>query len=161
MSIRITVPWPSTDVSTLRTMWADGKSAQIISDIIGCTRSAVIGKAHRLRLAPRQTTVRSPARPRRERLVLRRPRTPPVIPPTPRADAKVLRSLKLTIVEITDSQCKFPSGEHHLPYTFCGHPTFNGLPYCEGHCRAAYQSGSSQNARQRQAAADAKWAARQ
>jgi len=181
MSIGHWTPWPSTDVATLRTMWADGTSAEIIAATLHVSRNAVIGKVHRLNLPGRQTVTRTPRRPPRERTVTLRPRTPERIHPgnlrgkregrkhdpglpirtPPRADAKVKRSLKLTILEITETTCKWPSAEDHPPYTYCGHETFEGLPYCAAHCRVAYQSGSSQDARRRQAAKEATWAARQ
>jgi GcrA cell cycle regulator len=46
--------WTDERVETLKTMWADGKSAsQIAKELGGITRNAVIGKVHRLGLSNR------------------------------------------------------------------------------------------------------------
>ncbi len=46
--------WTDERVETLRTMWAEGKSAsQIAKELGGITRNAVIGKVHRLGLSNR------------------------------------------------------------------------------------------------------------
>jgi GcrA cell cycle regulator len=46
--------WTDERVETLKTMWADGKSAsQIAKELGGVTRNAVIGKVHRLGLSNR------------------------------------------------------------------------------------------------------------
>lgn len=49
--------WPADDIEILRGMWAAGKSASQIARALGrYTRSAVIGKVHRLDLPKRKTT---------------------------------------------------------------------------------------------------------
>jgi GcrA cell cycle regulator len=46
--------WTDERVETLKTMWAEGKSAsQIAKELGGITRNAVIGKVHRLGLSNR------------------------------------------------------------------------------------------------------------
>jgi len=40
-------------------------------------------------------------------------------------------SLKLSITEISDRTCKWPSDDY--PYTYCGHKPKLGSPYCEYH----------------------------
>ncbi len=45
--------WSPQDTGTLRERWAQGRSAAEIAREIGISRNAVIGKAHRLRLAGR------------------------------------------------------------------------------------------------------------
>ena len=54
--------WTDERVETLKTMWADGKSAsQIAKELGGVTRNAVIGKVHRLGLSNRNGGGGSPA----------------------------------------------------------------------------------------------------
>jgi GcrA cell cycle regulator len=49
-------PWTEERIDYLKKRWAEGASASVIADEIGyCTRSAVIGKVHRLQLAERKT----------------------------------------------------------------------------------------------------------
>ncbi len=64
--------WTDTRTERLKALWADGRSASEIADLLGeVTRNAVIGKVHRLGLAGRKTTSRKPGprrtSPRRDR----------------------------------------------------------------------------------------------
>lgn len=43
--------WTETDDETLKRRWAAGDSTRDIAEELGCTRSAVIGRAYRLGLA--------------------------------------------------------------------------------------------------------------
>jgi hypothetical protein len=47
--------WTEARVKRLRHMWSAGRSAAVISDVLGITRNAVIGKVHRLGLPARPT----------------------------------------------------------------------------------------------------------
>lgn len=52
--MEIHVSWTDERVDTLKKLWADGLSAsQIAAKLGGVSRNAVIGKVHRLKLAPR------------------------------------------------------------------------------------------------------------
>jgi len=54
--------WTDERVETLKTMWAEGKSAsQIAKELGGVTRNAVIGKVHRLGLSNRAAPASKPA----------------------------------------------------------------------------------------------------
>lgn len=54
--------WTEERVETLKTMWAEGKSAsQIAKELGGVTRNAVIGKVHRLGLSNRASGAAKPA----------------------------------------------------------------------------------------------------
>jgi hypothetical protein len=48
----------------------------------------------------------------------------------------VLEPLHLDLMQLTRSTCKWPLGDG--PYTYCGHPTVEGKPYCPGHVAIAY-----------------------
>ena len=50
--------WTSYSISYLRTAWERGDPASAISKFLGRTKSAVIGKAHRLGLSSRDTPIR-------------------------------------------------------------------------------------------------------
>ena len=59
--------WNAELVDRLRALWAEGKTCRQIAAILknGITKSAVIGKSHRLKLPPRQHPIKT-ARPRRQ-----------------------------------------------------------------------------------------------
>jgi GcrA cell cycle regulator len=145
----------------------------------GFTRNAIIGKCHRLGLkqkdspkarVPYRRDARvfgpkppRPARPRRE-TVDHRPDceqrskhpTPQRIyrkaEPKPWKDAMhPIGEMKLlSIVELTNTTCRFPIGDPlDERFAFCGNDCRIEDPYCFGHMRIAYQGGSSYNERQK------------
>ncbi len=158
--------WTDEVVEQLKQHWIDGKSASQIASLLGngVTRNAVIGKVHRLGLAGRaKTPSASVARPRRVAPPPRiaspgRASAPP--PPDdargdraramPRRRCRSLRargfesvvvpmSLRVTIVELKESMCRWPLGDPATSeFRYCGSPTASG-PYCAYHGGLAYQ----------------------
>lgn len=158
--------WTDERVELLKKLWADGLSAsQIASQLGGVTRNAVIGKVHRLNLSGRAKPAATQARPRKTRqpaaapAVHRSTSAPrPMVQgnnalkmqptPAPRRapvqvpmeDLVVPISLKVSLLALNDQMCKWPIGDPGSEaFHFCGHRSFNGLPYCEYHSRLAYQ----------------------
>ena len=129
--------WNSARVDLLKQLWADGLPASEIAAKLGeVTRNAVIGKVHRLGLAGRRTTSRTP-RPRRtsplcNRTTVLRPRpflaTPDCLPPAPAA-------LMLSVAQLADAMCHWPVGDPRAAeFGFCGAKTAAGRqPYCAAH----------------------------
>jgi GcrA cell cycle regulator len=63
-------------------------------------------------------------------------------PHTARApeDVVVPLSLKVTIVELRESMCKWPLGDPSSPdFRYCGSPAQSATPYCQYHGKLAYQ----------------------
>ena len=49
-------------------------------------------------------------------------------------------SLKVTIVELRESMCKWPIGDpSSTEFRYCGSPAHSGTPYCDYHGKLAYQ----------------------
>lgn len=49
-------------------------------------------------------------------------------------------SLKVTIVELRESMCKWPIGDpSSSEFRYCGSPSHAGTPYCQYHGKLAYQ----------------------
>ena len=49
-------------------------------------------------------------------------------------------SLKVTIVELRESMCKWPIGDpSSMEFRYCGSPAHVGTPYCQFHGKLAYQ----------------------
>ena len=49
-------------------------------------------------------------------------------------------SLRVTIVELRESMCKWPIGDpSSSEFRYCGSPSHNGTPYCQHHGKLAYQ----------------------
>lgn len=136
--------WTDEQSSLLMQLWKDGYSAREIANRIGAgvTRSAVIGRAHRLgmsKLDQPQTKEpkAAPVRPKRTRRFVR---------PRPfddvEAPAVAHTAVQLVpLVELTSDQCRWPVGDPGTPgFGFCGEKKYSDfLPYCLAHCRAAYR----------------------
>ena len=57
-------------------------------------------------------------------------------------------SRKLTLMELTENTCKWPSGDPTLPgFSFCGQKTADEKPYCEFHNKLAIQPPSERRRR--------------
>ena len=145
--------WTDERVATLSKLWADGLSAsQIAAELGGVTRNAVIGKVHRLGLSGRAKPASSSAkRAKRSKNYSSKPRTTSRSTPALRtSDGANLRSvvedlvapesLKLSLVELTETTCKWPHGDPtEDDFHFCGCKTKEDSPYCEYHSKLAFQ----------------------
>lgn len=133
--------WTEERVAELARLWESGHSASAIGRILGVSKNAVVGKAHRMRLASRPSPIRQERRaPVRRRLpILTRPvdkslpavATPQVEPePEPRP---VLKK------DPKGTKCLWPIGDpRHPDFHFCGGAAVEGKPYCAEHCARAY-----------------------
>jgi GcrA cell cycle regulator len=162
--------WTDERVELLRQLWLDGKSASQISSQLGLgvTRNAVIGKVHRLGLSGR-TKTSAPAAPRiRQRTApIHRPSVPnrsgaashggghavrgntalafsaePMLEMQPVVydDVVVPISLRVTIVELKESMCRWPLGDPtSQEFRYCGSQSLGAGPYCSHHGKMAYQ----------------------
>lgn len=160
------VGWNDERVERVKTLWANGLTAeQIASDIGGVTRSAVLGKVHRLKLADRTTSPRT-KKPRQalksadfrrhshgasaksvantiDRALFGADRpniNPRYLESAPSAQLPlpfVPPHERKSILELEDTDCRWPCTERP-PHMFCGRPKESGLPYCPSHCRVAF-----------------------
>ncbi len=105
--------WTLERIESLGALWGQGLSTAEIGRRLGVTKNAVVGKAHRLALAPRQSPVKFSGQPRRK--------------PAPR------------LVEVTGPTCCWPVGHPgEKGFHFCGGHPVNGKPYCAEHAALAY-----------------------
>lgn len=155
--------WTEDRIRVLTAMWTNGHSASQIMAALGggLTRSAVIGKVHRLNLPKRAKDVshttkaqRTDARMKREpgtphgnrgqpkvnAIIARAARKPPTPPPTPiddEIDVGVDASHLVGIMDLNDSRCRWPMGpETGSAQKFCGvRKSRHAGPYCPEHTR--------------------------
>jgi GcrA cell cycle regulator len=166
--------WTNERVELLRQLWAEGLSAsQIATRLRDVSRSAVIGKVHRLGLAGRATTSRVrtsrprsnialfPARPpQAPHLALANPAPKPAPQPQQRKAAAIipLRALPvvdeptpegpLKLIDLKDGMCHWPIGDPMEDgFHFCGRRRSFATPYCEHHAAIAYNPAARKRRR--------------
>src|SRR5690242_15441938 len=149
--------WSDERVEQLKKLWESGLSAsQIAAELGNVTRTAVIGKVHRLGLSGRAKAPSTAAPPPRK---ARPPQMGRVSRPRSRGnpalaqafeveveadpiayDNVVPMSQRLTLLQLNEATCHWPVGDPSSPeFFFCGGPALASLPYCAYHSRVAYQ----------------------
>ena len=146
--------WTTERIELLKGHFAAGLSCRQIANEIGVSRNAVIGKLSRLNL----TREKKPTM-RRAGEKTGRPRS------VPRLQYRILRNLfaevpmadegeqaiqseqHCSLLELSEERCRWPiNSPGEEGFCFCGNQPLDGLPYCAGHSRLAYQPGSRQRA---------------
>lgn len=128
--------WTDERVSLLKQLWGEGKTAAEIAKALGdgVTRNAVIGKAHRLKLSSRLSPIQQNTKP-----VAKSSEAPKIKKPQVRQPEFKGKSVKM--VDLESQMCRWPNGDpRDDDFSFCGCQTAEGMPYCETHVRAAYQT---------------------
>lgn len=128
--------WTDERVNLLKQLWGEGKTAAEIAKVLGdgITRNAVIGKAHRLKLSSRL----SPIQQNTSKKVKAEAPLPRIVKPMVKLPE--FKGLELKLEELKERMCRWPNGDpREENFSFCGCESIAGLPYCETHCRAAYQ----------------------
>jgi GcrA cell cycle regulator len=130
--------WTPSAEDRLRVL-ADDPNVRVAeaADEFGISRNAIIGKTHRMGISfgqppkvVRQKIVRPP-RVRAERRFAERAFVLRCCVPEPNA-------LNLTILDVKDSQCKWPTSIPEEEFGCCGQPAEESKPYCTHHCNMAY-----------------------
>lgn len=140
--------WNEERTATLRKLWLEGLSAsQVARQLGGISRSAVIGKVHRLGITVREVPIR-------QRTVVRaagraQPRTRPArdIAAAPRSAlrlAELVERVEMaptsTILGLSDHSCRWPIGNPDAnDFGFCGREKTARGSYCDDHARGAFR----------------------
>lgn len=143
-----TATWTVERIEQLRNFVISGLSCSQIAAEIGVTRNAVIGKIHRLGLAPGRPAARParvcPPRARRPRLSPQRQFLHLFAAEAPyMADfepAPIDSAHRCTLTELAIDKCRWPIGDPcEADFVFCGNNAVTGFSYCAGHARMAYR----------------------
>ena len=134
--------WEPSEDRSLRRLWTAGLSCAQIGQKLGRSRSSIISRSRRLKLAPRPSPIKPPspkspppsAAPTRtlppEPAVLHLPLVP--LPPVAHVSSTSVPALPAAL-----SQCAWTESNGR-PWVFCDAAVVPGFPYCDQHCRRAY-----------------------
>tara|TARA_B100001121_G_scaffold41287_1_gene35293 strand:+ start:1938 stop:2408 length:471 start_codon:yes stop_codon:yes gene_type:complete len=139
------MPWDEENITKLRELWDQGLPTAQIGKLLGFTKNAVVGKAHRIGLERRPSPIRRTAvKPDRKKA-----RSP--VMPKLNFESKAASSLsqnenvsfspvvKSMFNTSTKRGCEWPVGHpDETDFHFCGKERFEDKPYCLDHCEVAY-----------------------
>ncbi len=137
--------WNDTNVARLRELWDQGLPTAQIGKLLGFTKNAVVGKAHRIGLERRPSPIRRTAvKPDRKKA--RSPIVPKLNFEATKEDFKQISEpknyqpvIKSLFVNNAKRGCEWPEGHpDESDFKFCGKERFEDKPYCLDHCAVAY-----------------------
>ena len=139
------MPWDENNVSKLRELWDQGLPTAQIGKLLGFTKNAVVGKAHRIGLERRPSPIRRTAvKPDRKKA------RSPVMPklnfeskPEASLESNDNAGFQPVIKNMFNTSskrgCEWPQGHpDEIDFQFCGKERYEDKPYCLEHCAVAY-----------------------
>ena len=140
------MPWNDENVSRLRDLWDQGLPTAQIGKLLGFTKNAVVGKAHRIGLERRPSPIRRTAvKPDRKKA------RSPIMPKlnfetsdetskeTPIIKNNFQPKVKNLFTNTVKRGCEWPEGHpDEVDFHFCDKERFEDKPYCLKHCALAY-----------------------
>ena len=140
------MPWNEANVARLKELWDQGLPTAQIGKLIGFTKNAVVGKAHRIGLERRPSPIRRTAvKPDRKKA--RSPIIPKLKFEVSKEENKEVYApisisqpvVKNHLTNNTKRGCEWPEGHpDESDFKFCGKERFEDKPYCLNHCAVAY-----------------------
>ncbi len=139
------MPWDENNVAKLRDLWDQGLPTAQIGKLLGFTKNAVVGKAHRIGLERRPSPIRrSAVKPDRKKA--RSPVMPKLNFESKQEEIRPVNetsSFQPVVKNLFNSSvkrgCEWPVGHpDENDFHFCGKDRFEEKPYCLEHCAVAY-----------------------
>ena len=137
--------WTVDREKKLKELWKKGHSASQIASLLGdTTRNAVIGKAHRLKLAARSISRKSNEK-TKEQKSQNQAAKPEKLSRKARFKSLLLdKSFEpenpKKLEELNDATCRWPIGHpDEKSFYFCGRTPVEGFSYCKLHVLYAFQ----------------------
>jgi GcrA cell cycle regulator len=129
--------WTEDRKKQLMELWDQYSNSQI-GAVIGCSRNAVSGAAHRLGLKKEPKKASKSPRPRQRKKLTEEEKA---IRRKPKLMADIIKGEDLlplldSIVELRSDECAYPYGV--MSFKFCGRPRDRGS-FCEAHAQLCYQ----------------------
>jgi GcrA cell cycle regulator len=138
--------WTPDRIDELKRLFEAEYTCSQIAREIGVTRNAVIGKLSRLGLArpggPRGRRRQSSPRAARHSQVSIL-RTLHAKMEAAVAEEPIVEGQRCSLFDLSPQTCRWPIGRPGADdFGFCGSAPVEGLPYCAGHARMAYQQAA-------------------
>tara|TARA_B100000029_G_scaffold504382_1_gene583123 strand:- start:1034 stop:1507 length:474 start_codon:yes stop_codon:yes gene_type:complete len=138
--------WDEDNVARLKELWDQGLPTAQIGKLLGFTKNAVVGKAHRIGLERRPSPIRrTSVKPDRKKA------RSPIVPKLnfeiskekPKESSNPQQNFQPAVKNLfashTKRGCEWPEGHPDEPdFKFCGKDRFEDKPYCLDHCAVAY-----------------------
>jgi GcrA cell cycle regulator len=141
--------WNEERTATLRKLWLEGMSAsQVARQLGGISRSAVIGKVHRLGITVRDVSARQRSAARTASRPQPRARVVRETAPAPRPALRLVEIAEMaptsSILGLSTHSCRWPIGnpDSH-DFGFCGREKTARGSYCDDHARGAFRKLAS------------------
>ncbi|MSO69112.1 MAG: global cell cycle regulator GcrA-like protein [Alphaproteobacteria bacterium] len=120
--------WTVERIAEVTKLWNLGLTTAEIGRLVGVSKNAIVGKAHRLGLPPRPSPIKREARTPR-----------PTVRHEHRHVERTSPPAVHLVISTNGATCKWPSGHPGEPeFDFCGQPAVEGKPYCAEHYGRAY-----------------------
>ncbi|MDC1047052.1 GcrA family cell cycle regulator [Alphaproteobacteria bacterium] len=150
------MPWDESNVARLKELWDQGLPTAQIGKLLGFTKNAVVGKAHRIGLERRPSPIRRTAV-KTDRKKARSPIVPTLNFEASKEEPKELPkqqnfqpAVKNLFTNQTKRRCEWPDGHpDESDFKFCGKDRFEDKPYCINHCAVAYVIPEKEEEKQR------------
>ncbi|MBI04208.1 MAG: hypothetical protein CMI96_00140 [Pelagibacteraceae bacterium] len=155
------MPWNDDNVARLRELWEQGLPTAQIGKLLGFTKNAVVGKAHRIGLERRPSPIR--------RTAVKPDRKKARSPVMPKLNFENLTEEKISSINESKTPkpfvkniftlspkrcCEWPKGHpDEIDFHFCGKERFEDKPYCLEHCAVAYVLPEKEELEQQQSKA--------
>ena len=150
--------WDDNNVARLRELWDQGLPTAQIGKLLGFTKNAVVGKAHRIGLERRPSPIRrSSTKPDRKKA------RSPIIPKLnfetikeelkeqPKSKPGLQPIARNLVSNYTKRGCEWPDGHpDESDFKFCGRERYEDKPYCIDHCAIAYVIPEKEEAERQQ-----------
>ena len=118
--------WTDERLDELKKLWAEGLSISQIGEVLGVSRNAIAGKAHRMGLPKRPSPISKAKTEKAGSVIVAEEQDLPL-------------RLELRQLEWSRSKCCWPTGDPKKNgFVFCGASVVPGKPYCLPHCQEAY-----------------------
>lgn len=147
--------WTKRDISIMEELWSKGFTGTQIGKVLKRSRSAILGKIHRLGMqrnptGKRKSEEKSILNPEFKEKILTRLTVRPneALPKSYQKlkfqrlpNAKLLFGAGKELIDLKSNECRWPVtyGKKHR---FCAAPRYNGKPYCEEHYNCSIRAGS-------------------